>query len=46
MNDFDFYTGTWDVTNRRRTDFLEETCLLAGCHFSGSARLRRADRRG
>jgi hypothetical protein len=28
MNDFDFYTGTWDVTNRRRTDFLEETCLL------------------
>ncbi len=28
MNDFDFYTGTWDVANRRRTDFLEETCLL------------------
>jgi hypothetical protein len=28
MNDFDFYTGTWDVTNRRRTDFFEETCLL------------------
>ncbi|GAA3838418.1 hypothetical protein GCM10022226_70910 [Sphaerisporangium flaviroseum] len=27
MNDFDFYTGTWDVTNRRRTDFLQETCF-------------------
>jgi hypothetical protein len=27
MNDFDFYTGVWDVTNRRRTDFLEETCF-------------------
>jgi hypothetical protein len=28
MNDFDFYTGTWDVTNRRRTDFLQDTCFL------------------
>ncbi|MGV9302727.1 MULTISPECIES: hypothetical protein [unclassified Nonomuraea] len=28
MSDFDFLTGTWDVTNRRRTDFLEESCLL------------------
>lgn len=28
MDDFDFYTGTWDITNRRRTDFLEETCLF------------------
>lgn len=28
MNDFDFYTGTWDVTNRRRTDFLEDTCFF------------------
>ncbi|WP_248960682.1 hypothetical protein [Sphaerisporangium perillae] len=28
MNDFDFYAGTWDVTNRRRTDFLEETCFF------------------
>ena len=27
MNDFDFYTGTWDVTNRRRTDFLEDSCF-------------------
>jgi hypothetical protein len=27
MNDFDFYTGTWDVTNRRRTDFLENSCF-------------------
>ena len=27
MNDFDFYTGTWDVVNRRRTDFLEDTCF-------------------
>ena len=23
MSDFDFFTGTWDVTNRRRTDFLD-----------------------
>jgi hypothetical protein len=28
MNDFDFYTGTWDVTNRRRKDFFEEACLF------------------
>ncbi|MFE3453009.1 hypothetical protein ACFXJ8_29205 [Nonomuraea sp. NPDC059194] len=28
MNDFDFHTGTWDIVNRRRTDFLEESCLL------------------
>ena len=27
MDDFDFYTGTWDVTNRRRTDFLEDSCF-------------------
>jgi hypothetical protein len=24
MNDFDFFTGPWDVTNRWRTDFLDE----------------------
>ncbi len=28
MNDFDFYTGTWDITNRRRSDFLEETSFI------------------
>jgi hypothetical protein len=28
MDDFDFYTGTWDVANRRRKDFLEETALF------------------
>src|SRR5436190_19401321 len=27
MNDFDFYTGTWDVTNRRRADFMEHSCF-------------------
>ena len=25
MNDFDFLTGTWDVANRWRTDFLDES---------------------
>jgi len=25
MNDFDFLTGTWDVANRRRMDYLDET---------------------
>ena len=24
MNDFDFFTGTWDVANRWRADFLDE----------------------
>ena len=28
MNDFDFYTGTWDIINRRRTDFLEDSCFV------------------
>jgi hypothetical protein len=28
MNDFDFYTGIWDITNRRRSDFLEETSFV------------------
>jgi hypothetical protein len=23
MNDFDFFTGTWDVANRWRADFLD-----------------------
>jgi hypothetical protein len=23
MNDFDFFTGTWDIANRWRTDFLD-----------------------
>jgi hypothetical protein len=25
MNDFDFFTGAWDVRNRWRTDFLDES---------------------
>jgi hypothetical protein len=25
MNDFDFFTGTWNVRNRWRTDFLDQT---------------------
>jgi hypothetical protein len=45
MNDFDFLTGTWDVTNRRRTDFLDEASAWeefpavsrAGRHFGGAA---------
>jgi hypothetical protein len=45
MNDFDFYTGTWDVTNRRRTDFLDEASeweefpavSRATRHFGGAA---------
>jgi hypothetical protein len=45
MKDFDFYTGTWDVTNRRRTDFLDETSAWeefpaisrAARHFGGAA---------
>jgi hypothetical protein len=45
MNDFDFYTGTWDVRNRRLTDFLDETSdweefpaiSRASRHFAGAA---------
>nr|WP_133897680.1 hypothetical protein [Streptomyces sp. KS 21] len=45
MNDFDFLFGTWDVTNRWRTDFLdpdsdwEEFPALskASRHFEGAA---------
>jgi hypothetical protein len=45
MNDFDFLTGTWDVTNRWRTDFLDETseweefpaASQASRHFEGGA---------
>ncbi|MFI6730288.1 hypothetical protein NRF20_09610 [Streptomyces sp. R-74717] len=45
MNDFDFLAGTWDVTNRRRTDFLDETSAWeefpavshASRHFDGGA---------
>jgi hypothetical protein len=25
LNDFDFFEGTWDVANRRRTDYLDES---------------------
>lgn len=45
MNDFDFLTGTWDVANHRRTDFLDETSewedfpgvSTASRHFDGGA---------
>ncbi|GAA4575881.1 hypothetical protein [Planotetraspora kaengkrachanensis] len=45
MNDFDFLTGTWDVANRRRTDYLDETSEWeefpavshASRHFAGGA---------
>ena len=51
MNDFDFYTGTWDVTNRRRTDFLDETSeweefpavSRATRHFGGAANFDEID---
>jgi hypothetical protein len=45
MSDFDFFTGTWDVANRRRTDFLDPdsewdefpAVSQASRHFDGSA---------
>ncbi|GII57878.1 hypothetical protein Pth03_62670 [Planotetraspora thailandica] len=45
MNDFDFLAGTWDVANRWRTDFLDETSAWeefpavsrATRHFGGGA---------
>ncbi|MEU7552394.1 hypothetical protein AB0B01_08515 [Streptomyces sp. NPDC044571] len=45
MNDFDFLLGTWDVTNRRRTDFLDADSAWeefpavsrASRHFDGHA---------
>ncbi|MBY8876664.1 hypothetical protein [Actinacidiphila acidipaludis] len=45
MNDFDFLTGTWDVANRWRTDFLDEASAWeefpglshASTHFGGGA---------
>lgn len=45
MNDFDFLTGTWDVANRWRTDFLDATSPWeefpgishASRHFAGGA---------
>ncbi|GAA2996331.1 hypothetical protein [Streptosporangium longisporum] len=45
MNDFDFLVGTWDVANRRRTDFLDGTSeweefpavSRASRHFAGGA---------
>ncbi|MFJ3922082.1 hypothetical protein [Streptomyces sp. NPDC090022] len=45
MHDFDFFTGTWDVANRRRTDFLDPGSdwedfpgvSRADCHFEGAA---------
>lgn len=45
MNDFDFFTGTWDVANRRRSDFLDAGSdweefpgvSTASRHFGGGA---------
>ncbi|MFI6148256.1 hypothetical protein [Streptomyces sp. NPDC051109] len=45
MNDFDFLLGTWDVTNRRRLDFLDPdgeweefpAVSRASRHFDGAA---------
>ncbi|MFF0309805.1 hypothetical protein ACFYSC_20445 [Streptosporangium sp. NPDC004379] len=45
MNDFDFFIGTWDVANRRRTDFLDAASEWeefpavshASRHFGGGA---------
>ncbi|KIF75823.1 hypothetical protein QR77_21890 [Streptomyces sp. 150FB] len=45
MNDFDFLTGSWDVANRWRTDFLDDTSAWeefpahshASRHFDGGA---------
>ncbi|MFB9839421.1 hypothetical protein [Actinoallomurus acaciae] len=45
MNDFDFLTGTWDVANRWRTDFLDAASpweefpgvTHASRHFAGGA---------
>jgi len=45
MHDFDFYTGTWDVVNRWRTDFLDPDSeweefpgvSVASSHFDGGA---------
>lgn len=51
MNDFDFLTGTWDVTNRRRSDLLDETSpweefpgvSQASQHFGGRANFDEID---
>ena len=51
MNDFDFFTGTWNVRNRWRTDFLDETSeweefpgvSRASRHFGGAANFDEID---
>jgi hypothetical protein len=51
MNDFDFLTGTWDVRNRWRTNFLDETSeweefpgvSRASQHFGGAANFDEID---
>jgi len=51
MNDFDFLTGTWDVRNRWRTDFLDQTSeweefpavSRASRHFDGAANFDEID---
>jgi hypothetical protein len=47
VNDFDFFTDTWDVANRWRTDFLDATSpweefpgiTHASRHFAGGANI-------
>lgn len=47
MNDFDFLTGTWDVVNRMRRDFLDgesewdefPAITHASSHFGGGANM-------
>jgi hypothetical protein len=47
MNDFDFVTGTWDIANRWRTNFLDPGSEWeefpgvshASRHFDGNANL-------
>ena len=51
MNDFDFFTGTWNVRNRWRTDFLDEISeweefpgiSRASRHFGGAANFDEID---
>lgn len=51
MNDFDFFTGTWDVANRWRTDFLDPAgdweefpgVTRASRHFDGGANVDEID---
>jgi hypothetical protein len=51
MNDFDFFAGTWNVRNRRRTDFLDQSSeweefpgvSRVSRHFDGTAQFDEID---